>query len=211
MIIIQRLLLASSSPFRKKLLASTGLEFSVHPPEVDEYILKGATSAETCALRARSKALVVASADPGALAIGCDQILDLAGQTFDKAKSAAEALQRLTQFAGKTHHLINHMALAYHNHLEPKSEAAILAEFSVSVPMTMRNLSADEISAYIDTGEWHGCVGCYQFENRGIHLFAGTNEDHSAIVGLPLQPLLHALRQIGINPLLAPKGPWTIK
>jgi septum formation protein len=210
MIIIQRLLLASSSPFRKKLLASTGVEFSVQAPEVDEYALKGANSAETCALRSRAKALAVASADPGALAIGCDQILDLAGQTFDKAKSAAEAAQRLTQFAGKTHHLINHITLTYHNQFDSSSKATILAQFSVSVPMTMRRLSAREISSYVDTGEWHGCVGCYQFENRGIHLFEDTKEDHSAIVGLPLQPLLHALRQIGINPLLAPKGPWTI-
>ena len=211
MIIIQRLLLASSSPFRKKLLASTGVEFSVHAPEVDEYALKGANSSETCALRARAKALAVASADPGALAIGCDQILDLAGQTFDKAKTAAEATQRLTQFAGKTHHLINHIALGYHNHLDDQAESQILTEFSVAVPMTMRSLSEQEIKAYVETGEWHGCVGCYQFENRGIHLFSGTQEDHSSIVGLPLQPLLAALRQIGINPLLAPKGPWKIK
>jgi septum formation protein len=207
MITIQRLVLASSSPFRKKLLASTGVDFSVHAPEVDEYSLKGATSAETCALRAKAKALLVADVDRQALAIGCDQILDLAGQTFDKAKSPEEARQRLAQFSGKTHHLINHIAIAYHNQSKP----TLLAQFSLSVPMTMRKLEQRDIDAYIDTGEWLGCVGCYQFENRGIHLFEDTPEDHSAIIGLPLQPLLKTLRRFGIDPLLKPKGPWDIK
>ncbi len=203
---IQRLLLASSSPFRKKLLASTGVEFSVQAPDVDEYSLVGGSSSDTCALRSRAKARAVAELDPRALAIGCDQILDLSGQTFDKAKTAGEARERLAHFAGKTHHLINHIALAYHN----QDKSQLLAEFSVTVPMTMRPLSEREIAVYVDTGEWHGCVGCYQFENRGIHLFESTQEDHSAIVGLPLQSLLKALRSIGINPLLAPKGPWKI-
>lgn len=205
MLKVQRLLLASSSPFRKKLLVSTGIEFSTLTSEVDEYKLVGADPAETCGLRAAAKALAVAALAPDALVIGCDQILELAGRSFDKAKSAGEAAARLQEFSGKTHRLINQIVIANHNHSD-----RVIAALTITVPMTMRSLTPEEIEAYVATGEWQGCVGCYQFENRGIHLFEQTPEDHSAIVGLPLQPLLKELRRLGINPLLQPKGPWTI-
>lgn len=205
MFTVQRLLLASSSSFRKKLLASTGIEFSTLTSEVDEYKLVGATPAESCWLRAEAKALAVAALAPEALVIGCDQVLDLAGRSFDKAKSAEEAWLRLRELSGKTHHLINQIVLANHN-----QSNRVLEILTVAVPLTMRALSDHEITAYIATGEWQGCVGCYQFENRGIHLFENTPEDHSAIIGLPLQPLLKLLRRLGINPLLSPSGPWSI-
>jgi septum formation protein len=74
----------------------------------------------------------------------------------------------------------------------------------------MRPLTPAELDAYIATGEWRGSVGCYQFENRGAHLFESVNADHSAIVGLPLQLLLRELRRLGINALVQPHGPWTL-
>lgn len=207
MLPVQRLLLASSSPFRKKLLASTGIEFSTMTAEVDEYKLVGGNAAATCRKRAEAKALAVAALAPDAVVIGCDQILDLAGKTYDKARSEEEAVQRLREFSGQTHHLINQIAIAYTNH---NQETAVLEIFEVAVPMTMRLLSEDEIRAYVATGEWQGCVGCYQFENRGSILFEEARGDHSAIIGLPLLPLLKVLLRLGINPLLNPVGPWAL-
>lgn len=216
---IQRVVLASSSPFRKKLLSSTGLEFTTQTAAVDEYALVGATPTETCFLRAKAKAEALALIAPGDLVIGCDQILALDGKSFDKAKDSEEAAARLKLFSGRTHYLINQITLTYHNHVlgEGQEGPQILTSFEVTVPMQMRSLSHDEITAYVATGEWQGCVGCYQFENRGINLFdavsgqpvaEGAFIDHSAVMGLPLVPLLAELRRLGVNALTNPRGPW---
>jgi septum formation protein len=205
-LVFQSVVLASSSPFRKKLLAATGLSFVVQTADVDEYALTGATPSKTCRKRARAKALAVAEKAPQSLVIGCDQILALDGRSFDKARDPVEAADRLRFFAGRTHHLINQIVLTHHN--QETGQIRELLAIEVAVPMSMRSLTDAEIKAYVATGEWQGCVGCYQFENRGVNLFEHTTEDHSAIVGLPLQPLLAALRRLGVNPLTNPTGPW---
>jgi septum formation protein len=80
----------------------------------------------------------------------------------------------------------------------------------VDVPMPMRPLSAADIEAYLLTQEWRGSVGCYQYENRGVHLFDGVAKDQSTIVGLPLQELLRALRDLGVDLLRQPQPPWRL-
>lgn len=135
--------------------------------------------------------------------LGCDQVLSLKGESFDKAESHEEAERRLAQFSGQDHFL--HSAVVH------AVGGQIIEEFCVDVPMRMKNLSDTQIKAYVATNEWKGCVGCYQYENRGRNLFdASQNQDQSAIIGLPLSPLLENLEKLGIDVLLQPSGPWDL-
>ena len=160
-------------------------------------------------LRSEAKALATAALHPEALVIGADQVLGLDGRGFDKVHSAAAARQRLALLSGRTHHLHSGLALA----LGPAAgrPARLLASRVVDTAMPMRRLTDAELDAYVATGEWQGSVGCYQFENRGVHLFQGIEcGEHSAIVGLPLTVLLSELRALGVDTLVNPTGPWEL-
>ena len=110
---------------------------------------------------------------------------------------------RITEFAGQTHYLHSAFCLALGDKL--------LHAECVDVPMIMRKLSESEIDRYVESGEWEGCVGCYQFENRGGLLFdPKTSGDQSSIIGLPIRQLNFAFLKLGINLLTQPEGPWEI-
>lgn len=201
---VKELVLASSSPFRKALLEAAGVPFRVRAAEVDEYAIRADDPKDLALLRAEAKALAVAALEPGALVIGADQVLSLGRVTFGKAKDRAEAKLRLTQLQGQVHHLHSAVVLAFAGDGAPRA----VERFVVDCAMPMRPLQEKEIEAYLDTGEWRGSVGCYQYENRGVHLLHGAQAEHSAIVGLPMIPLLHALRRLGVDALAHPQGPW---
>lgn len=205
---VKQLVLGSTSPFRRALLQAAGVELGVQAPGVDETAIQAPDAAALARARARAKASAVAVARPECLVIGADQVLGLEGKSFDKAASAAEAVQRLTQLSGKTHYLYSAFCLAW---AAPGQSPRILCEDMVPVAMPMRALSEAAIAAYVATGEWQGSVGCYQYENRGVHLFNEVAAEHSAIVGLPLTALFGQLRRLGIDLLQAPHPPWTIE
>jgi septum formation protein len=195
----QKLILASASPFRRGLLQSCGLEFEVETSRVDESQIHASSPENLALARARAKALDVAARNEQAVVIGCDQVLGMGNLSYDKATSREEARQRLNEFSGKSHFLYSAIVLATRvsDELIPK----ISHEIIVPVEMKMRALCAAEIESYLDTEEWQGCVGCYRFESVGVHLFDTCGGDHSSIIGLPLLPLLAALRQLGIRRL----------
>lgn len=207
---VKTLVLASASPWRKNLLATTGASFTVQTAPVDEYAIKAPDPRGTAGARSEAKALAVAEQMPGALVIGADQVLSLEDRMFDKAKTEGEAFARLTQMAGRSHILHSGLALALGPVPEMGQGARVLASTVVDVAMPMRPLTEGEIKAYLATGEWQGSVGCYQYENRGVHLFDGVTGDQSSIVGLPLQTLLKMLRQLGVDLLRYPSPPWTL-
>jgi septum formation protein len=206
---IKTLVLASGSPWRKSLLASTGAEFLVMTAPVDEYAITAPDPVSLAQARSEAKALATAAQLPGSLVIGADQVLSLAGRMFDKARSAAEASDRLAKMSGRSHTLHSGLALA----LGPTEGhgARIISAAVVDVDMPMRTLTEAEIASYVATGEWQGSVGCYQYENRGVHLFDGVTGDQSSIVGLPLQTLLKLLRTLGVDLLRQPAPPWTLR
>lgn len=205
---VKTLVLASSSPWRKSLLASTGAAFVVQTAPVDEYAISAPDPTSLAMARSEAKAFATAEVMPGALVIGADQVLSLGQQMFDKARSSHEAAERLAQMAGRSHTLHSGLCLA----MGPTegTPARILTSLVVDVAMPMRALLKAEIEAYVATGEWQGSVGCYQYENRGIHLFEGVAGDQSSIVGLPLQALLKMLRNLGVDLLRQPSPPWTL-
>ena len=192
------LVLASASGIRARLLREAGVRFGVRPPDIDEAALKialhrnGAAGDAVADALAEAKAVNVSTASPQALVLGCDQVLMCEGRLFDKARDTAEARQTLSFLRGKDHHLIT---------------AAVLAEngqpvwrYQERATLHMRDYSDEFLNAYLkNEGKLAlGSVGCYQLEGRGAQLFDAVTGDFFCVLGLPLLPLLAALRQRGI-------------
>ncbi len=176
------IILGSGSSFRRDLLASTGLKFEVSVADCNEKVILADTPIQTASARALAKARAVSAKNPGAVVIGCDQVLDFQGRTMDKVYTPGDAASRLKEIQGNHHYLHSAYSLV--------KEDVELAARVVTITMTMRTLDDDEIDAYVATEEWKGCVGCYQYENRGGSLFLNADGTQDAIIGLPLKELL---------------------
>ena len=189
------LLLASTSETRLKLLESAGLVVEVQAPRLDERAVEAAGSHDgppALALRlAREKALAVTRRHPNRIVVGADQTLACRGKLFHKPSDHGEAGEQLAALSGRTHVLHSAFVVAW--------RGAVAHHGIESAHLTMRDLSADAIELYLDmAGEGAlRSVGAYQVEGLGIHLFERIEGDHSTILGLPLLPLLAALR--GMN------------
>lgn len=192
-----RLILASGSEIRVKILKDAGLVFDIARPSTDEAAIKtrmlreGADPESIAAALAEAKALSPHA--PGALVIGSDQILEYEGRLFDKPASRREAAERLRELQGRTHSLINAVAVA--------EDGRIVFRHIDRPRLTMRALADEEIDRYLDAaGESVlASVGAYQVENLGARLFARIEGDHFAVLGLSLFPLLGFLRERGIG------------
>jgi septum formation protein len=205
--IVKSVILASGSPFRQQLLREVGLLFMSQIANVDESQINGLNPLDSARRRGEAKALAVALGHPGCLVIGADQTLSFEGRCLDKVPSAKEAVACLASLSGKQHELNSAYCIAY----QPVGGvASIFVSRVISVPMVLRSLSMEEIEAYVATGEWEGSVGCYKIEKSGICLMKTVGGDSTAIIGLPMVPLLTDLLDLGINPLLNSNGPWTL-
>lgn len=190
-----RLILASASTSRRALLTAAGLSFAVQPAPIDEAAAKrsarasGATAAEAALLLADLKARHVAQAAPDAMVIGADQILVCDGAWFDKPPDIAAAREQLRTLRGRSHQLATAVVCqagqtrVWHHIAQPH--------------LTMRDASDAFIDAYLQAegDDVTGTVGAYRLEGRGAHLFIRVEGEHSAVLGLPLLPLLAFLRQ----------------
>lgn len=192
------LILASASGIRAKLLREAGVRFGVRPPDVDEAAIKlqlkknGAASDAFADALAEAKALNVSAASPHALVLGCDQVLVCDGKLFDKARDTAEAREVLTVLRGREHHLISACVLA--------EGGKPVWRYAERASLSMRAFSDDFLETYLkDEGKLVlGSVGCYQLEGRGAQLFDRIAGDFFCVLGLPLLPLLAALRARGL-------------
>jgi len=186
------LILASQSRARQMLLGNAGISFEAVAADIDERAVQknsGLTSpGEIAGLLAREKALFVSSRNPGRYVIGADQTLALGERLFSKPSGRAQAAEQLRLLAGNSHALHSAVAVA-------RDGKIVFADVSIA-RMTMRQLSENEISAYLDAaGEAvTTSVGAYQLEGFGVHLFERIEGDHFTILGLPLLPLLKFLR-----------------
>jgi septum formation protein len=190
------LVLASQSRARQMLLGNAGLAFEAVPADIDERALQQKSGllkpGEIAALLAQEKALFVSTKMPDRYVVGADQTLSLDQRLFSKPAGRAQAADQLRALAGNTHELHSALAVA-------RDGKILLSEVSIA-RMTMRQLSGDEIRAYLDTaGEAvTTSVGAYQLEGLGVHLFDRVEGDHFTILGLPLLPLLAFLRGQGL-------------
>ena len=190
------LVLASQSRARQMLLGNAGLAFQALPADIDERAIQQKSGllkpGEIAALLAQEKALFISAKLPGRYVIGADQTLALGSRLFSKPAARAEAAEQLRTLAGNTHELHSAVAVA-------RDGEVLFSDVEVA-RMTMRGLSEQDISLYLDAaGEAvTASVGAYQLEGLGVHLFERIEGDHFTILGLPLLPLLAFLRGQGL-------------
>ena len=191
---LPRLVLASTSPYRRDLLTRLGLPFTARAPGCDEESLKASLGGGTppdrlAAALARAKAESLAEAEPGALVIGADQVAALDGEILGKPGSAEQAAQQLARLAGRAHVLVTAVALALDGKVREHVDVTRLF---------MRPLSRAQIERYVAADAPIDCAGSYRIEARGITLFERIESaDHDAIVGLPLIALTSMLGAMG--------------
>lgn len=193
-----RLILASTSPYRRELLARLGVPFATVAPEVDETPLPGESPADTAMRLSLLKAQAVARHHPDALIIGSDQVALLDGEQLGKPGDHANAVAQLRRMRGKT--LEFHTALTLLDAASGRAQTA-----NVPVRLVMRNYSDAQIDAYLRKDQPYNCCGSARSESLGIALIARFDtEDPNALVGLPLIKLTEMLANEGLDVLTWP-------
>lgn len=191
------LILASSSPFRADILRNAGIAFAVEAAKIDERSVEvpllgsGASPENVAEILAEAKALEVSGRFPNSLVLGCDQTLSLGDELFHKPADMEGARRHLLKLSGQTHELNSALVLA-------RSGKAIWRHVSIA-RLTMRRLSPQFIGKHLARvgDKVLKSVGAYQYEGEGIQLFDKIEGDYFTIIGLPLLPLLGALRADG--------------
>jgi septum formation protein len=190
------LILASTSRYRRELLARLRLPFEVQAPEVDESPLTGELPAATARRLALAKARAVAQARPDALVIGSDQVAELDGKAIGKPGSHERALEQLRSMSSRT--VVFHTAVAM-----ICLASGFEAEHLVPVTVRVRRLADVEIEHYLQAEQPYDCAGSAKSESLGIALLdAIESDDPTALVGLPLIRTCAMLRAAGLDPLL---------
>jgi septum formation protein len=186
------IILASKSASRRTMLGAAGVEFEVRPAAIDERAVEaelGEADPATVALSlAEAKALSVSGG--GLPVLGSDSVVSVAGRRFNKPASRVQAAEHLRYFSGKTMELHSAAAIAVGGHLRWSHLAR--AELKV------RELTDDFIERYL-VAEWPEvaqCVGVFRIESVGVQLFESIDGDMFTVLGMPLLPVLGALRQL---------------
>ncbi len=186
-----RLILASTSRYRRELLERLRLPFEVTPPAVDESMLPGERPADTALRLAQAKARAVGSICPLSLVIGCDQVAALGTTALGKPGGHEQAVAQLRAMRGLD--VVFHTALAV---LNTASGALQLAD--VPTRVRFRDYSDREIERYLTLERPYDCAGSAKIEGLGIALVEQVeSDDPSALIGLPLMRLTTMLRNEG--------------
>lgn len=190
---MKRLVLASTSAYRRMLLERFELPFETARPEVDETPLPGELPPVTADRLALAKANAVAARFTDALVIGSDQVAHLGDEIFGKPGTAERAIEQLRRMSGKT--VVFHTALAV---IDTESGRAQCD--SVPTRVTFRELSEAEIVRYVAKESPLDCAGSAKSEALGITLLESlSGDDPTALVGLPLIALARMLRAEGVE------------
>jgi septum formation protein len=195
-----KIVLASQSEARGRMLAAAGISALAHPSGVDELAIKKEFRRDSLApemlplVLAKAKAIAVSARHENALVIGADQILILDNRIFDKPQSLTEARNQLVDLRGRTHRLVSAAAVV--------RRSEVLWALSDMAELTMRDFSDAFLSDYLSVAgeEALSSVGAYKVESRGIQLFERVSGDYFTVLGLPLLPLLTFLRSAGCLP-----------
>lgn len=189
----QKMILTSTSYYRRHLLQGAGVEIEVMASPYDEEANKAHFAhlpiPEQARALARGKALAVSQAYPDHWVIAADQIGELAGEPLFKPLVRDSSIAMLSRMQGKTHQ--QHCAACVYQGDE------LLFEVVDTVDLTMRPLSREEIIAYVDMDEPFGCCGSYRYEGMGKYLFASVSGCYDAVLGLPLLSLLNFFQDRG--------------
>ena len=193
-----KLILASRSPIRAKLLQQSGIEFESVSALVDEEMMKAAMLAEQAPHRdiadklAEIKALKVSQKNLGSFVLGCDQILSFDGKVFSKPIDQSDLRKQLSVLKSGTHELFSAAVIC--------QDAKPIWRFIGEARLTMRDFSETFLDNYIEQN-WklvENCVGGYQIEGEGIRLFQRLDGDYFSILGMPLLEITSYLTERGV-------------
>ena len=188
----QKLILASTSPYRRELLNRLGLTFDVANPQTDETPLPGETPEPLSLRLSEAKARAVANLYPDALIIGSDQVATVDGKIFGKPGNHQNAVKQLRELSGKTVNFFTGLCL-----LNAKTGKADVR--GIPTLVTFRQLTDSEIENYLRREPAYNCAGSAKSEGLGIALLSSMRgDDPNALVGLPLIALCDMLRQQGM-------------
>jgi septum formation protein len=191
----RKLILGSTSPYRRELLARLRIPFEVAAPDVDETAQASETPKQLACRLAMAKARAIATQFPACVVIGSDQVAELDGQALGKPGNHARATAQLQQMRGKT--VIFQTAVAVVC-LETGFAQMDLAQVNVK----FRELSDAEIEAYLQAETPYDCAGSAKSEGLGIALLESIdNDDPTALVGLPLIRTCRMIQAAGVKVL----------
>jgi len=189
----RRLVLGSTSPYRRDLLARLRLPFEVAAPDVDETPHPHETPQQLACRLAMTKARTVAARFPAHVVIGSDQVADLAGQPLGKPGTHERAVAQLRQMRGQT--------VVFQTAVAVVCQASSFAQMDLAqVKVLFRDLSDAEIEAYLLTETPYDCAGSAKSEGLGIALLERIDsDDPTALVGLPLIRTCRMLEAAGVR------------
>ncbi len=187
---MDNLVLASSSPRRRQLLEQMGISLTVATPQVDESILAGECATEYVSRLASDKAGEVARRYAQQVVLAADTCVVLNSQIMGKPSDAAQAVQMLQQLSGATHLVIS--GIAVHG---PAGEAKEQFREVVTTKVYFRELSSEEISWYVASGEPMDKAGAYAIQEKGGAFVEWIEGSYSNVVGLPLTGALRLLKR----------------
>ena len=185
----KKLILSSTSVYRRELLDRLRIPFEVIPPQVDETPLPGESTLDLALRLAKAKAAAVAKDHPEAWVIGSDQVADLYGAAIGKPGNFERAIAQLQLMRGATVTFQTALCLM-HGHEE--------TTINVPTEVTFRRLSDEVLEAYLHAEKPYDCAGSAKSEGLGISLLESIkSNDPTALIGLPLITLSSLLREAG--------------
>jgi septum formation protein len=185
-----RLLLASTSPYRRELLSRLCIPFDVVRPEVDETPHSGESPLALAQRLAAAKAAAIATREGDAWVIGSDQVAELDGMPLGKPGGRDRALAQLAAMSGRSVAVRTALCVMHRD----------LGRFDAvdTTVVRFRSLAMDEIARYVDAEQPFDCAGSFKSEGLGISLFEAIDtSDPTALVGLPLIATARLLREAG--------------
>jgi septum formation protein len=186
-----RLVLASTSPRRREILALLGLPFDVTHPDFEEIVSSHRRIEEEVLDFAIGKAQSVARQNPQALVIGSDTMISLDGAKIGKPRDLSDARTMLGKLAGRTHYIYTSVAI-----IDGSGGSGL--KVIEKVVVRMRDFSDAEVEDYLVYGESIDKAGAYSIQGKGRHLIASIEGDYLAAVGLPLKPIAEYLKDRSI-------------
>lgn len=189
---MRKIILASGSPRRKQILEQVGLNFTVEVSDYEEKSIPGVSPSEFVETLSLEKANVVAKNHNDAIIIGADTIVVLDNQILGKPKTKQDAREILKKLSGNTHSVFTGFTI-----IDTVNKRTITNH--VETKIRFKNLSEEEILAYIETGEPMDKAGAYGVQDKGALFVEHIEGDYSSVMGLPIVKIFEILKELGID------------
>ena len=193
---VEKIILASKSKVRKKILQENGINCSVEPSNVDEDTVKenllknGATPEIISKNLAELKANKVSQKNTDIMVLGADSVLDLEGELISKPQNRDEAMNILKKLNGKKHYLVSSVCIS--------KNGSMIWNYTDKAALTMKNMSDDGLKLYLSkiSDEALYAYNVYQIEGEGKNLFSSIEGDKDTIMGLPINKIKEYLKEL---------------